>query len=178
LRFKFYEQKRQDLIAFLKEKRQHFLNNARSKVHSRANVSQGMSSRKGMRKDDTMEQSMSVRNLKDRSLMSPTIGSKSTMMKTTTSGFFSTKDQALAAETLKKTKMREAKMMLGLLKNEEIRSNKVHKQDDQYKRFLQRMEENNRLQEKTLKDKNEKRRNQELAKDQRLEEKERNHQKR
>jgi hypothetical protein len=68
-------------------------------------------------------------------------------MKTSASGFFTPSQMS---DDVKKTKIREAKVMIGLLKNEEIRSQQVKEQDKQYRNFIQRMiekeEENKKLQ--------------------------------
>lgn len=62
---------------------------------------------------------------------------KRNVMRTSTSGFFSMK----ADDQLQKSKMREAKVMIGLLRNEEIRSVKIKQQDEQFSNFLVRMQE-------------------------------------
>jgi hypothetical protein len=72
-------------------------------------------------------------------LSSPLKGGNS-MMKTSCSGFFSLRASKNQDDAVKKTKMREAKVMIGLLKGEEIRSEKIQQQDVQYKNFLIRME--------------------------------------
>ena len=103
-----------------------------------------------------LEVSQSTKNLKETSsVFSPGRQSQTTMMKTSTSGFLQT---LTAEEAVKKTKMREAKMMLGLLRNEDIRNSKIQKQDDQYRRFMLRLEEKKRESESLAKRKNEERR--------------------
>ena len=65
----------------------------------------------------SLNQSHSLRQL-DQSIMSPSMP-RNQMMKTSASGFFT---PSKTHDDVKKTKIREAKVMIGLLRNEEIRS--------------------------------------------------------
>jgi len=70
----------------------------------------------------SLNKSTSVKHLDTSSLMSPLKG-----MQKSASGFFSPKGVDELA--LKKAKQREAKVMIGLLKSEEIRSLKINAQE-------------------------------------------------